>query len=146
MSEREIKVTILLSVPEQAQLQALAEDEGVPATQYIRALVKRAYVKRFGEAKPKPTPATVRGLIEDLTGRAHYTDANIAERMGVELDDLRAVLDRLKKRGVIDLIETHAQFGSKTWAPIGGRGGREEVLALAEKKGFDLDEPIVSAN
>ena len=146
MVNRDFKVTVLLSVPEQAQLQALAEEEGVPGTQFIRALIKRAYAKRFGEEKPKPTAATIRGLIEDMTGRAHYTDANIAERMGVEVDDLRLVLDRLKKRGVVELIQTHGEFNSKTWGPLGGRGSREETLAAAEKKGFDLDEPIVSTN
>ena len=74
------------------------------------------------------------------------TDANIAERMGVELEDLRLVLERLRKRGVIELQQTHAQFGSKTWAPIGGRGSRDETLKAAEKKGIDLDEPIVPAD
>jgi hypothetical protein len=146
MVDRDFKVTVLLSVPEQAQLQALAEEEGVPGTQLIRALIKRAYVKRFGEAKPKPTAATIRGLFEDMFGRAHYTDANIAERMGVELDDLRAVLERLRKQRVVEVIVSHAEFGSKTWGPWGARGSREETLALAAKKGFDLDEPIVSAD
>jgi len=138
--ERSHKVTALLSVEELGQLQQLADDEGTPATQLLRALIKRAYVRRFGQETPRPTPATVRGLLDDLTGRAHYTAGNIAERMGVSVDVVLATLLRLAKRGLVEREQTHSNKDT-TWRSLAG--GRDATIEAAEKKKLDLDEPLV---
>lgn len=40
-----------------AQLQALANDAGVKESEFVRQLVERAYVERFGKKKPgAPVP------------------------------------------------------------------------------------------
>jgi DNA-binding transcriptional ArsR family regulator len=137
--ERKNKVTTLLSIDELAQLQRLADDEGIPATQWVRTLIKRSYVKRFGEAPARPTPATRRGLVEDLTGRAHYTAGNIAERMGVSPETVLAALERLAKARIVERVETHGR--DSTWGSL--PGNREATLAALQKKNLDPDEPLV---
>jgi DNA-binding transcriptional ArsR family regulator len=139
--DRKNKVTALLSIDELAQLQKLADDEGVPATQWIRAVIKRSYAKRFGGAPARPTPATLGGLIEDLTGRAHYTTGNIAERMGLSPDTVVMALRRLEKRGIVELEQTHFNKDT-TYRSLAGN--RDATLAAAEKKGFEVDEPLVA--
>lgn len=132
-------MTVLLSVAEQAQLQKLADDEGTPATQLIRALVKRAYVRRFGEEKPHPTPATLRGLLDDLRGRAHYTAHNIAERMGVQPKIVLDSLERLHKASLVTKVENWPN-GDSTWEV---NRAPEVVDTIVARKRIDLDEPLV---
>jgi DNA-binding transcriptional ArsR family regulator len=138
--ERKNKVTTLLSIDELAQLQRLADEEGIPATQWIRAQIKRSYVKQFGDKPPRPTPATIGGLLDDMTGRAHYTTGNIAERMGVSEDTVARALHRLEKRGIVELEQTHVNKDT-TWRSLAGN--RDATVALATKKGLDLDEPLL---
>jgi hypothetical protein len=139
VAERKNKVTTLLSIDELAQLQRLADDEGIPATQWVRAQIKRAYAKRFGEMPARPAPATTRGLVEDLTGRAHYTAANIAERMGVLPETVLARLERLAKLRIVERVATHGR--DSTWGSLAGN--REATLDALQKKNLDLDEPLV---
>jgi hypothetical protein len=141
--ERKNKVTTLLSIDELAQLQRLADDEGIPATQWVRTLIKRSYVKRFGEMPARPTPATLRGLVEDLTGRAHYTAGNIAERMGVSTETVIAALERLAKARIVERVEVHSSKDS-TWSSCAGN--RDATIEALAKKNLDADEPIVDVD
>jgi hypothetical protein len=47
------RLSMLISDEEWEKLQALAEAEGITASDYVRMFVRRAHAERFGEKKPK---------------------------------------------------------------------------------------------
>lgn len=137
---RTIKMTLMLSVEEQAMMQRLAQDEGVSTAHVIRSLVKKAFARRFPDQAATVTPATIGGLIDDLTARVHYTTPNIAERMAVSAGRLRRTLQWLaKKKGVP--IEGHdVGTVAETWALL---KTKDELLTRLAKVGVDLADPLL---
>lgn len=137
---KSLKTTLVLTNEELSMLQELAHDAGVSTAQWIRQQVRGAHLKRFGAKAPRPTEPTMRGLITDLTGRAHYTAGNIAERMGVERDSIVAALERLRAKRLVFKVQTHGEDSSWECQPHARNG--ELQLAEAVKKGVDLDASI----
>ena len=138
--KREIKTTVPLSIEEQAMLQKLADAEGVSTAHWIRAQIRRVHGQRFGSGPPQPTVATLRGLITDLTGRAHYTAENIAERMGVDAVPVLDGLARLERRGLVFKVD--GTGGRSTWECRPHARDTEKQCTEVEKKHFDLDAPL----
>jgi hypothetical protein len=44
---------VRMSGDERRMLEALAEDEGISASDYVRMSLRRAFTERFGDKKPK---------------------------------------------------------------------------------------------
>ncbi len=52
--ERSERLNVRIAPDEMAMLNALADAEGLSASDVVRTLVRRAYAERFGDKKPKP--------------------------------------------------------------------------------------------
>jgi uncharacterized protein (DUF1778 family) len=52
--ERSERLNVRIAPEEMAMLNALADAEGLSASDVVRTLVRRAYGERFGDKKPKP--------------------------------------------------------------------------------------------
>ena len=52
--ERSERLNVRIAPEEMAMLNALADAEGLSASDVVRTLVRRAYAERFGDKKPKP--------------------------------------------------------------------------------------------
>jgi predicted DNA-binding protein len=53
MVERDRRLSIRIGDEEWQMLYALAEREGISASDYIRLFIRRTYAEAFGSAKPK---------------------------------------------------------------------------------------------
>jgi DNA-binding MarR family transcriptional regulator len=138
--KREIKTSLPLSIEEQAMLQRLAEAEGISTAQWLRGQVRKVHSQRYGAERLYPTSPTLRGLIADLTGRAHYTTENIAERMGIEVDAVLAGLKRMERKGLVQQVA--GSGAGSTWECMPNSRDAEAQAGLAEKKGLDLEAPL----
>ena len=54
MVDRDSKLTIRIADEEVAMLRALAEKDGISASDVLRLFIRRAYAEAFGTKKPKP--------------------------------------------------------------------------------------------
>ncbi len=139
MADRDRKLTVLLTLEEMSKLEQLAEDQGVTASQEVRALIKTAHVARYGHgAKPRPTMPNLRGIIKDLTGRAHYTVGNIAMRAQLPLETILVGLKTLERRKLARYVGDSGP--DATWEAIPPT--YDEMIAAAKAKGLDLDGAI----
>jgi hypothetical protein len=132
----------MISVTELSKLHRLAEHEDVPAAQVVRRLIRSEYQKRFGDEQPTTTSPTLRGILTDMTGRAHLTAGDIAERAALPIDAVDRALRRAAKKGVVELED--GSGANATWRSLAKPDrDRDAVFALAEAKGLDLDDPLV---
>jgi hypothetical protein len=54
---REKRLNILVTEAEQQMLQALADRDGITASDYVRMFIRRAHAEAFGEQPTKPRKA-----------------------------------------------------------------------------------------
>jgi antitoxin component of RelBE/YafQ-DinJ toxin-antitoxin module len=52
-TERETTVTVRMSHEERSMLEALADEQGLTASDILRLLTRAAYKEKFGEKRPK---------------------------------------------------------------------------------------------
>jgi hypothetical protein len=50
---KDTKLTAMISEADMAMLKALSEADDVSASHVVRILIRKAYVERFGEKKPR---------------------------------------------------------------------------------------------
>ena len=93
--------------------------------------------------KPPPTVPTLGEVLELATGRPHYTDKNVAELLQTDLSAVRSGLSRLRKRGIVECVASHADE-SKTWELLVDSLGT--ALVRAAEAGIDVDEEVRAAH
>jgi len=54
--ERDRRLSIRIADEEWAMLRALAERDGISASDYVRMFIRKDYAEKFGDKPPKPKP------------------------------------------------------------------------------------------
>ena len=120
-------------------LHAVARRDGRSAAAWLRRAIRLGYMETFGEATPTTATApTMRGVLEDLTGPAHYTARDIAHRSEVPLEVLIPALESLQRERVVMCVD--GKDGDSTWESL--HKGREATIDFAQRRGIALDERL----
>ncbi len=133
-------MTMMLTAVELSQLQRLATEEDQSAAHVLRSLLRKEYKRVFQDEPATTTPPTMRGLIDDLVGRAHLFVENIANRMGIPADDVMRACKRLEKKKLV--VYASKTMGMTTYDAV--TRDREEMYQLADDAKIDLDEPLAA--
>jgi hypothetical protein len=139
--EKSEVVRARMTPEEVLMLKALAgKDETM--SDVIRDLVRNAYQKQFGAEKPRRSQSpTLRGIIEDITGPAHFTAGGVAKRTGLNVRRVLAALEGLAEHRLVERVD---RTGSdSTWESL-ITGGAKRLLRAADAAGFDVDADLRS--
>jgi hypothetical protein len=83
-------------------------------------------------------PIWIRGILEDITGRAHYTAGNIAERTGLSLARTLDALADMAQCGVVTRVDGSGPHS--TWELC--CKDIDEAVAKLEKRSMKVDKPL----
>jgi hypothetical protein len=91
---------------------------------------------------------TLRAIIDDIAGAAHRTGGNIADRTGVPLAHLTALLVALEKKGIVECVDhmepqpfQRPRHASENWT-WELKHPRDRIVAILEENGYDPDAKL----
>lgn len=130
-------------------LKDLAADGGTTSSEAVRVMIRTAYGRKFKSKIPgAEISPTIRAIINDIAGPAHFTAGNLANRTGLPLTFVTETLERLASKGVIDCVDHlgplngQSMMGeSENWT-YELKIPREQAFSRIEKAGWDLDEEL----
>lgn len=137
-TERKHQVKVLLSDDEKKMLDALTKADGIAAADVVRTLIRKRHGERFHTEKGGAQKPTVRGIIEDVMGPAHYFAGHIASRTTLPLSKVLATLRELDEKRIMQRVS--GGESDSTWASR--MIGLEDTIHAAERAGFALDKKL----
>jgi hypothetical protein len=94
------------------------------------------------------TAPTLRAVIDDIAGAVHRTSGNIADRTGLPVEFLTALLLTLEKKGIVECVDhmepqpfQRPRHATENWA-WELKHPRDRVIAILAETGYDPDAKL----